>query len=105
MNDDLPTDGLDELPGDLPDRDDPTAALLRTVLHREADAVEPSPDGYTRIRAEIERSRPTRAARAGRRLAPLLAAAAAAASSGASRRPAPAAREGRLRSIPARIRA
>jgi hypothetical protein len=76
VNDDLSMDGLDEL-DELPGDGDPTAALLRTVLHREADAVTPSPDGYARIRAEIERNRPSRAARAGRRLAPLLAAAAA----------------------------
>jgi hypothetical protein len=74
VNDDL---RLDELPDDLPDQRDPTAVLLRTVLHRQADAVEPSPDGYARIRAEIERRRPSRPARATRRLTPLLAAAAA----------------------------
>jgi hypothetical protein len=80
VNDDLPMDGLGELPDDLPDPNDPTAVLLRTVLHREADAVEPSPDGYARIRAEIERRAPgrtVRTARTARRLTPLLAAAAA----------------------------
>ena len=76
MNDDL---RLDE----LPDGGDPTATLLRTVLHREADAIEPSADGYARIRAEIESRalsrvpRTARTARAARRLTPLLAAAAA----------------------------
>ena len=73
MNDDL---RLDE----LPDPHDPTAVLLRSVLHREADAVRPSPDGYARIRAEIERQRPSRSARTARtprRFTPLLAAAAA----------------------------
>jgi hypothetical protein len=74
VNDDLSMDGLDEFPDDLPDSDDPTGVLLRAVLRREADAVEPSRDGYARIRAEIERRGPTRARR---RLTPLLAAAAA----------------------------
>jgi hypothetical protein len=69
---------LDEPPDDLPDDRDPTAALLAAVLHREADAVDPSPDGYARIRAEIARRQPPRRhLPRGRSLAPLLAAAAA----------------------------
>ena len=74
MNEDL---RLDEFPDDPSNAQDPTAALLRTVLHREADAVEPSPDGFARIQAEIERRRPSPAGRAVRGLTPLLAAAAA----------------------------
>lgn len=80
MNEDFPTNGLGELPDDLPDPQDPTAVLLRTVLHREADAVEPSPAGYARIRAEIDRRAPrgsVRTRHTGRGSASLLAAAAA----------------------------
>ncbi len=42
--------------GSVPDPqdDDPTAALLRDVLAREADAVRPAPDGLARIRAAVE---------------------------------------------------
>jgi hypothetical protein len=51
MSDERITDAT----GSLPDpQDDPTAALLREVLTREADAVRPAPDGLTRIRAAIE---------------------------------------------------
>lgn len=57
--------------------DDPTAVLLREVLHREADAVEPSPDGLARIRTEIARQRPGPAGRLLRRWSPVLAGAAA----------------------------
>ena len=40
--------------GDLPDpAQDPTAALLRAVLVREADRVQPAPDGLARIRSAI----------------------------------------------------
>jgi hypothetical protein len=59
----------------VPD-DDPTATMLRTVLHREADAVQPSLDGLSRIRAEIARQAPGPGTRLLRRSAPLLAAAA-----------------------------
>ncbi len=75
MSDDL---RLDQGPDDLPDHRDPTAALLSGVLHRQADAVSPSPDGYPRIRAEIARRQSRRPAlRRARMLTPLLAAAAA----------------------------
>lgn len=78
MTDDL---RLDEPGDDLPGRGsgaaDPTAALLRGVLHRQADAVTPSPDGYARIRAEIERRQPRRGRWGARGFAPALAAAAA----------------------------
>jgi hypothetical protein len=78
VNDDLSGDWLDDLPGDLPDESDPTAALLRAALHREADAVTPSPDGYARIRAGIARQEPpSRGLRRGGTRAPMLAAAAA----------------------------
>lgn len=58
--------------GDLPDpAQDPTAALLRSVLVREADRVQPSPDGLARIRAAVaaehgsRRSTPSRRWRIG----------------------------------------
>ncbi len=64
---------------DGPPDDDPTAALLRDVLHRQADAVRPSPDGLRRIRAEIARDpRRVLPVRGRRHLTPLVAAAAAA---------------------------
>jgi hypothetical protein len=68
MNDEFRLDDL----GD----DDSTATLLRDVLHRHADAVEPSPDGLRRIRAEIRRQAPHPPTRLLRRWTPLLAAAA-----------------------------
>jgi hypothetical protein len=58
------------------DDDDPTATLLRQVLHREADAVQPSPDGLRRIRADIARQAPRPATRLVRRWTPMVAAAA-----------------------------
>jgi hypothetical protein len=67
MNDEIRLDGHGG--------DDPTATLLRDVLHREADAVQPSPDGLRRIRAEIARQAPRRP-RLARRWTPLLAVAA-----------------------------
>jgi hypothetical protein len=78
----------DELHLDGPGDDDPTGALLREVLHRQADAVRPGSDGLARIQAEIARQQPRlapagrarwSAPRAGhwRRGVPLLAAAAA----------------------------
>jgi hypothetical protein len=54
---------------------DPTATLLRDVLHRQADAVQPSPDGLRRIRAEIARQAPRRT-RLAPRWTPMLAVAA-----------------------------
>lgn len=68
MNDDFRLDDL----GD----DDPTATLLRDVLHRQADTVQPSPDGLRRIRAEIRRQAPPPATRLLHRWTPMLAAAA-----------------------------
>lgn len=43
----------DPFPLDGPPDDEPTAALLRGVLQRQADAVRPSPDGLRRIQAQI----------------------------------------------------
>jgi hypothetical protein len=60
----------------VPDDDDPTARLLSQVLHRQADAVQPSPDGLRRIRAEIARQAPHPATRLVRRWTPMVAAAA-----------------------------
>jgi hypothetical protein len=68
MNDEIRLDGHGS--------DDPTATLLRDVLHRQADAVEPSPDGLRRIRAEIARQEPRGGTRLLRRWTPMLAAAA-----------------------------
>jgi hypothetical protein len=68
MNDEIRVDGHGS--------DDPTATLLREVLHRQADAVQPSPDGLRRIRTEIARQEPHRGTRLVRRWTPLLAAAA-----------------------------
>jgi len=56
--------------------DDPTATLLRDVLHRQADAVQPGADGLRRIRAEIDRQAPHPATRRLRRWTPMAAAAA-----------------------------
>jgi hypothetical protein len=56
--------------------DDPTATLLRDVLHREAEAVQPSADGLRRIRADIARQPPHHAPRLARRWTPIVAAAA-----------------------------
>jgi hypothetical protein len=68
----------DPFPLDGPPDDDPTAALLRDVLHRQADAVQPSPDGLRRIQAKIA-LQPRRVLPRRRRLhaTPLLAAVAA----------------------------
>jgi hypothetical protein len=65
-----------------PSDDDPTAVLLRGVLHRQADAVRPSGEGLARIQAEIARQEHGAGPRAGgrghgRRFTPMLAAAAA----------------------------
>ncbi|HYJ76523.1 MAG TPA: hypothetical protein VEV65_13030, partial [Kineosporiaceae bacterium] len=68
MNEEFPLDGQHD--------DDPTALLLRDVLHRQADDVQPSPDGLRRIRAEIDRQAPGRGARLLRRWTPMVAAAA-----------------------------
>lgn len=78
----------DELHLDGRGDDDPTGALLREVLHRQADAVRPGGDGLARIQAEIARQQPrlgpvgrarwsTSGRGHGRRTVPLLAAAAA----------------------------
>jgi hypothetical protein len=66
----------DEFRLDAGPDDDPTARLLSQVLHRQADAVQPSPDGLRRIRAEIARQAPHPATRLVRRWTPLVAAAA-----------------------------
>jgi hypothetical protein len=50
--DSAPEDPLDSTPEDRE-----TAALLRGVLHREADAVHPSPDGLARILAGAQAAR------------------------------------------------
>ena len=64
---------------DDPPDDEPTASLLREVLRRQADAVQPSPDGLRRIRAEIaHRPRRVLPMRGRGHLTPLVAAAAAA---------------------------
>jgi hypothetical protein len=69
----------DVFPLDGPRDDDPTAALLREVLHRKADAVQPSPDGLRRIQAQIAlQPRRVLALRRSRHVTPLLAAVAAA---------------------------
>ena len=53
---------------DLPDpAQDPTAALLRAVLVREAERVRPAPDGLARIRSAIAAENGSRPARARRR--------------------------------------
>lgn len=58
--------------------DDPVAAMLRGALGREAERIQPSPDGLRRIRAELDGDlRPTRLQRRTRGWVPLLAAAAA----------------------------
>ncbi len=56
--------------------DDATAALLRGVLHRQADAVEPG-DGWSRIQAELARQPARRRPSGLRGFGPVLAAAAA----------------------------
>jgi hypothetical protein len=43
----------DPFPLNGPSDDDPAGALLREVLHRQADAVQPSPDGLRRIQERI----------------------------------------------------
>jgi hypothetical protein len=43
----------DPFPLEGPRDEDPTATLLREVLHRQADAVRPSPDGLGRIQEKI----------------------------------------------------
>ena len=69
----------DPFPLGGPPDDDPTAALLRDVLHRQADAVQPSPDGLRRIQAKIAlQPRRVLPLRRRRRVTPLLAAVAAA---------------------------
>ncbi len=55
MSDERIVDAMDSLPDPA---QDPTAALLRDVLLRQADAVRPSPDGLSRIRAALDAEQP-----------------------------------------------